>query len=108
MTDSRLLRDYEMKNYSLEFGRKQLPIEVWKDTTLLNRFYLRNTRLTFDWTQVENAHEVVRRTDSVSEDYDITLYANSDDAGTDADVVVFMVIAEEYEFNKDGSIKKLN
>lgn len=107
MTDARLLRDFEMKQYSNEFGRKQLPVAVWKtNTDPLTKYYTRMTRLNFDNIVVENAHEVIRKTDSEKADYDITLYSNGT-VSSDCDVVAIMVYAEVFEYSKDGKISKL-
>lgn len=106
MTDARFLRKRELEKYSNEFGRKQLPQNVWLNSDDLNKFYLRMGRINFDNIVVENAHELVRETDSVQEDYDITLYANAN-LGSDCDCVVIMVYNEEFEF-KGNQLVKLN
>jgi hypothetical protein len=105
-TDKRLLEKFEKEQYGQAFGRKQLPIAMWKDTDLMTKFYLRMTRINFDYVQVENAHELVRETNSVDEDYDITLYAGSN-VGADCDVLVHLVYAEVFEFSKNGQMTKL-
>jgi hypothetical protein len=104
MTDKRILQKREMENYFSMFGRKQLPPEVWKNTTDLSHYYLRLGRITFDNMVVENAHEVVYTTDSTQEDYDITLYANAN-VGSTCDVIVFMIYAETFQFNGNELVK---
>ena len=104
MTDARLLRAREFQKYYNEFGRKQLPSAIWKNSDDFNKFYLRMGRINFDNVIIENAHELVRETDSVNEDYDITLYANAN-VGSDCDVVVIMVYCEEFQFNGNQMVK---
>lgn len=105
-TDKRLLEKTERDKYSMAFGRKQLPLAIWKGTDAMAQYFLRMTRIDFDYIQVENAHEVVRETDSTTEDYDITLYAGAN-VGSDCDLVVHLVYAEIFEFQKNGQMVKL-
>lgn len=103
-TNIRLREKQEIAKYYSDFGRKQLPAEVWKNTNDLNKFWLRMGRINFDNMIVENAHEIVHETDSTNEDYDITLYANAN-TGSDCDVVVVMVYCEEFEFQGNQLVK---
>ena len=101
MTDSRLLREHEFQQYHNEYGRfKQLPIEVFTDSAnLFSKYYLNMTKINFDYLQLNSDHEVVRNTSSISQDYDLTFYANGD-VGANCEFVVRMVQAEVYEFDK--------
>jgi hypothetical protein len=106
-TDARLLQKKEMDYYYNQFGRKQLNSNIWKNTDDLNKFWLRTGRISFDGsTAVENAHELIYETDSTLEDYDITLYSNTNAfSGSLCDVVVIMVYYEEFEFQGNQLVK---
>lgn len=106
-TDKRLLQKFERDQYKLNFGRQQLPLELWKQSNDFPKYWLRMTRINFDFVQVENAHELFRTTDSVNEDYDITLFAGAN-VGTDCDVVVHLVYGDVFEYDKkNGQIVKV-
>jgi hypothetical protein len=100
MTDVRKLRDFELKQYKNEFGRKQLPLELLTDpANLMTKYFLRMTRINFDYLAVENTHEAVRYTDTANQDYDLTFNAGGN-AGSNCELCVAMVIAEELEYDK--------
>jgi len=105
LTDKRKLRDFEFKQYRNEFGRKQLPLVHLADSTdTFAQYLLRLTRINFDYLQVEQSHEVIRYTNSNSEDYEITLVANAT-VGSSCQWMAYVVVAEVYEFNrKDGTL----
>jgi hypothetical protein len=102
MTDKRFLRDFELRQYRNEFGRKQLPLEILTDSTnLFTKYFLRMTRINFDYMQVENTHEVIRFTNSNLQDYDITVNANGN-AGSNCELVAFTAVAEPFDWNKQN------
>lgn len=101
MTEPRFLREHEFQQYHNEYGRfKQLPLEIFTDSgNLFSKYYLNLTRLNFDYLQLNSDHEVVRNTSSINQDYDITVNANGD-VGANCELVVRIVQAEVYEFDK--------
>ena len=109
MTDARLLRDYELKQLRNEYGRKQLPVEIVTDAAnLMSKYYTRNTRLNFDFMQVEDKHEVVRFTNSTNADYNIEVFANTTVSGT-CDLMAYVVIAQVLNWNKTtGKFETVN
>jgi hypothetical protein len=101
MTDARKLREFELKQYRNEYGRKQLPLEIFNDgTNLMSKYFLRMSRINFDYLQVENTHEVVRYTNSNLSDYDVTFNALGN-AGSMCELCVSVVIAEELDFDRN-------
>jgi hypothetical protein len=107
MTDLRKLRDFEIKQEKNEYGQKKLPKELYTDSTnLMNKYFLRQTRITFDDIKVEDTHEVVRFTDPNVQDYELTIQANGN-AGSNCNLVIYVVRAEEYEFDRATGRPKL-
>jgi hypothetical protein len=57
---------------------------------------------------IEPYHEVVYNTNTVDEDYEITLYCpTGGSVGSSVDLVVNLIYAEEYEFDKNGNFTRV-
>jgi len=109
MSDARKLREFESKQYRNEYGRKQLPIELLTDNTnTFAQYFLRLTRMNFDYLPVEQAHEVLRYTNSNQDDYEITLYCNAT-VGSSCQWMAYVTVAEVYEYDRNnGQLKLIN
>jgi hypothetical protein len=108
MTDQRILKEHEIQQYHNQYGKfKQLPSELFTDAShAFTKYYLPMTKINFDYLSEISDHEVIRKTSSIDQDYDIEFFANGE--LDNVDLVIRMVVAEVLEFDKKtGQLRKV-
>jgi hypothetical protein len=108
LTDQRILKEHEIQQYHNQYGKfKQLPSELFTDANhAFTKYYLPMTKINFDYLPEISDHEVIRRTSSIREDYDIQLFPNGELDNVDINVRVIVAEVLEYD-KKSGQLRKV-
>lgn len=100
------LRNFEIWQQRAKYG-EDLPLEVYTDSTNLNKYILFCTFIPFNVIEnTEQIYDTVTMLDTSNAHYEVTLECATA-VGADVDVHVVAMSYEEYMFNNSGQLVKL-
>jgi hypothetical protein len=107
MSDARLLRDHEIKQYRNMYGKQHLPIELFGATdTDFKKYFLRMSCINFDYLAEDLGHEVIKSISSLSNDWELDFYganATALNGGDPCQLRCAVVYLEEYDYIRSGA-----